>query len=1002
MNVTEVELLKAGAFDALHRGQLPEARQSYQQLLAIYQRYPFLQDAPLALHFNALLTCLGQQQTLDEADEHLRIIVGRLELLEAPTPMSRQLGERLLQLFRFPTSGLEAALVERAIRLAIAQRVSAQPLDDIQLVLDESPTPEAFTQLNPEDMLLFLFLCVRHGQQIDRLPSWLQQLHLQWLRSEPLPEEVKEQLRLYQQQRERGATIDAYRTLLELFEWACQSSPLYACEWLIGLKEFEEEEEAERLQLLPRFPYERRLYSTLSLYLKLARYFSDEGGAEKIALVLWQEIHARASELQLLTAERKSKGKGVADDSEKIALLCLYVAESLRAQGALTDAYDALASPLKIAQRNAFSEPVIGARVFAAAGDLAERRYDEMSARDHYLAALSLLSPKFLQSPGKSVSESAQQLREQGRLESLPLLVKIVCALTRLGVDRAEVQLGSLRLLTVTLRPELKPEIYAEALLYLELSACRLGDQNAAPRALEVARALQHRSGVALSLFYSILRELQQLRDDDARSPDELQRLSTVLWRYGSEARRAGGGEIQRQVALASLLIKLDNAKHNDSGDLESRLASLQKLASGGLFNRRSSALDLFLPRRQALNLEEWIETLTKTRSGQLVHRLCVILRDLDRHHIHITPRRRPAAQIQQVHRHRFQQLWCEGKTPPVELFRAYDQLLQRPDTASWRHRQISPGEFRLEYKVFDQRLITFLISAESVQVHQQDIFATNLRARVSELCALLRPGGEDHLLLREVSIELYRLLIEPFKHSISQAHRLMITPDGPLWELPFALLRDRDLYLAQRFDLALACPTGEPAFATHQYEREQPLAALISSGLLHEQVSEEFAPLLGEAGYQQLSVLKSEELLELAHEEQHTLHTVYLPGELVDGRLCAEGQALGVDEIIFALARLNSCCAMLPGPHSGEATQRFLRMLLTSVQGGLLVRRWVNEPQQSSQRGFLFDFFSRAFSATSSIGLIEALSYARRSAIESRIPPQYWACFELYLSERS
>ena len=1001
MSVSQTDTLKADALDALHRGQLPEARQFYRSLLETYQRYPYFIDALLALHFNTLLTCLNQPQHREEGQELLRELIALLASLETPTVLSRQLGERLLQLFRYPAQELAPELVEQALELARAQGAEIQPLADLPFVLDECPPPDAFTRLNPEDMVLILYLCVSRAHQIERLPRWLHGLHQRWLSSAPLGETQRTMLEEYRGYQTSGRVHDAYRVLLELFEWAQEHSPSYACEWIIGLAEFDSSPAAERLELLPRYPYERRLYYTLLLYLDLARHFNDEGSAERVSLVLWQEISALCIRLETLIQRRKEKGKGGADDAERLGLLTLYQAEALRAQGALRPAYELLLGPLRLAQRGAFNENLVGARILSVAGDLAEREGDSIRASDHYQAALGLIAPQLLRGAHRPLDEQLQQYLVRQGGERLSLLVKIICALTRLGNDHAVAQLQPLRLIIATLRPELSIKAHAEALLYLELSACRLGDTSAARRSLEAARSLQHRSGVVLSLLYSVLPDLIQVRRSEAPDPGELQRLSTLLWRYSSEARRAGGGEIQRQIALAALLIHLEGAQLVEQRELESRLVILQDMASGGPFNSKSCPLDLFLPKHQELNLEGWIEELAQARSGRIVHRLCVVLRELTRHSVYVTPHRRSASEIQQLHQERFHALWNEEGSSPEGLFRGYNQLLLRPETASWRQRQISPGEFHLEYKVFEQRLLIFLISSESIQLHQQDIVATGLRAQVSELRALLRPGGEDHLLLREVSIELYKLLIEPFRHALSQAHSVLITPDGPLWELPFALLRDRNTFLAQRFDLAIACPTAEPAFRFHNYEAEEPRAALLGGEEL-QLIAEQFAPILGEQGYQQLSMMNYRELLEHAHEGSTTIHSLYLPGNFHAGQLHSGDEKIGSEELVFALARLNTCCAALPGPHWGEETQQLLRILLTAVQGGLLVQRWLNEPRSGNAGSFLFNFFSRAFSATGPLGLIEAIGSARRAAIESRIPPQYWGQFELYLSDRS
>ena len=68
MDLRKADLLKSNALDALYRGKKPEATRAYQELIEMYELYPFMLDARLALYFNTLLAYLDRHDS-PQADQ---------------------------------------------------------------------------------------------------------------------------------------------------------------------------------------------------------------------------------------------------------------------------------------------------------------------------------------------------------------------------------------------------------------------------------------------------------------------------------------------------------------------------------------------------------------------------------------------------------------------------------------------------------------------------------------------------------------------------------------------------------------------------------------------------------------------------------------------------------------------------------------------------------------------------------------------------------------------
>jgi len=117
----------------------------------------------------------------------------------------------------------------------------------------------------------------------------------------------------------------------------------------------------------------------------------------------------------------------------------------------------------------------------------------------------------------------------------------------------------------------------------------------------------------------------------------------------------------------------------------------------------------------------------------------------------------------------------------------AIGQLLTNPATAI------------VEFVVTDQRLFTFVVSKHAGQV----VVDHHVTAIASERLAEQTLRFRDRIAARDFDVldearALYDLLIAPVARSIVGKPRLIIVPDGPLWNVPFQALRGPDGFLVE------------------------------------------------------------------------------------------------------------------------------------------------------------------------------------------------------------
>jgi CHAT domain-containing protein/tetratricopeptide (TPR) repeat protein len=135
-----------------------------------------------------------------------------------------------------------------------------------------------------------------------------------------------------------------------------------------------------------------------------------------------------------------------------------------------------------------------------------------------------------------------------------------------------------------------------------------------------------------------------------------------------------------------------------------------------------------------------------------------------------------------------------EARDPRLVGHRATPALI---DMASIRSALQSTDAAFLEYLVHDDFTTLFVIDADTVTAHRLEVSRPELTRRVAAYSAQLE---QRNLRYGNAARALYDLLLAPAEAKLRGKQVLGIVPDGPLWKLPFASLRDaKDRHLLER-----------------------------------------------------------------------------------------------------------------------------------------------------------------------------------------------------------
>jgi CHAT domain-containing protein/tetratricopeptide (TPR) repeat protein len=125
----------------------------------------------------------------------------------------------------------------------------------------------------------------------------------------------------------------------------------------------------------------------------------------------------------------------------------------------------------------------------------------------------------------------------------------------------------------------------------------------------------------------------------------------------------------------------------------------------------------------------------------------------------------------------------------------------------------LGAGEVRERVLVPDQVLLEYLVGADASYVCAIDADTLRLQRlaagapELEDLVVACRNAilGDDRVLIEATSRRLYDLLIAPIASALDPEARLLIVPDGVLFELPFAALHDGQRFLVERHAIATA-----------------------------------------------------------------------------------------------------------------------------------------------------------------------------------------------------
>jgi CHAT domain-containing protein len=156
------------------------------------------------------------------------------------------------------------------------------------------------------------------------------------------------------------------------------------------------------------------------------------------------------------------------------------------------------------------------------------------------------------------------------------------------------------------------------------------------------------------------------------------------------------------------------------------------------------------------------------------------------------------------------------------------DRLAALPDAVDVRKLQslLAPGTTIAEFELLPDSFLIFTITSNSFRIVVRPI----PRDRIRTACSTLTSARDQQRYFRDVSSELYDLLVRPLE--LSQTQKLIIVPDDALQQVPFAALYDRRAgrYLVETTTVAIA-PSA--AMLIDSARRERALSVSAASSVL-------------------------------------------------------------------------------------------------------------------------------------------------------------------------
>ena len=1030
MDIRTADGLIAEASDALARGQHPEAVELYQSLMEAYSRFSHFEDAQIAIGFNHLCAAL----TLNSEQEHLKAAQRLLNLfLEQPPAktLTCEVATRLYRLLRdadglFPQS-LQEQLMEACAPYAFELHAYAEP----RLSLEEPPPPHHLTLMRPSDAGLLSYLMVAHCPDSEELAPWLRTISLRHQMSERIRPDVEEVFAYLRDQLSHTDTdyVNAYLSLLSAFEWAVHAAPGLAFEWLVGLLGWELIESVrEGLILQLSRPIERRSLLTITLHKRHAEDLINEADGARLALHHWQEVIQLAEFLLEIYHERElERGQRNLGDVQASALVSLDLAQAYLIHGDHIQALSILSAPLKDAEREGFTDPTVAPLVFRMQGAILERMGALEDAVNAYERAGKLSKLTFFTSDPYDYSVDVLACELTQGLN--PELVEVsACAIA--DYFRAWAQLASMeqsaleslepwrmrvewiQTLLVGARELLPYDQFIRVMLYIELTLCMLDDVSAPQRALGYARALKHNDAVTLCELYLLKQSFLDLDEQ----PELLTRAILEHRRLIEEARRGGRGSIMRRVALqlVSLLCRLLELPEAQrlSGEAARLIAELDRdiehytpLIARSPINQRVGRYDLLLPECRVSEPQRAIQALIKEGRWESARLISSALRHLNHQTLYTPHRRDFAEQIHRRHQERFEHVWIHGGETLQEHLDEYQSLLQKVDSDQWVRPTQVAREARLEFKVFEEKTLAMLIPSQSGEVIGTELALSRresrgLIERYKRFNSQDSYSAEDNSQLIALLKELYQALIAPFSKEIERLHRLIISADHPLHELPFcALCTPSGTFLVEQVEVLMAEVCSDRNIPTQALESRDCLVAGSSDQVTP--VIHTLSPLQEERRFSMVQPLSVAHFRGAYQQEVAAAQLLCLRGSAREDAFVMTGEegerwVFTMRALSQSIAAFQPACVLIADPVSRRQAQPIVRTALSAAHVAVvaihrmtpLMQTWVTGLFQGVTNPYLRNSYSAS------------ITQLRRLAIRNRYSPLEWSAFEVYISD--
>jgi len=959
VDLKEIETLKAQAAEALNRNPRG-ALEHYARLEDFYQENNF-PEGLLALHFNQLLAAVedGDRRLIRNLMSQLE---QRLSDLLPKSSLAREIAARLKQLFSAPVPGVELEAMESMLQICTPWGSIEQ---DSQLSKLKLPEPKLLARLEAADLALLLSIA---AQREPEASEWrgISAVRRAFPEHRAMKPGALEDLRELLQADDLGR---AYQLLIQHMRRE-EHSPASFAMLSIAAQELEDLGLPDRLRYVPGHPEERRLFLGVEFHERLAKALAQEGGCERLAQGQWDQLQALAEIWLERVSFRRERGGGRAEDVDQEATLSVWRARALGSRGEFLAALEGLRPSLGRARRQAFSDPYLSTLLLREAADLAERE-GLPEALEMNQAVLEVAFPNGEYSV-EGMARWLDGVAEEGSPLRIAVLLDTLIAQARLG---EQTQREAREFLALA-RVHLPGEIYARLKMKLELVKAMRGDTTAALRALEAALSLSCPLGICLAHFHRALglfREPEQ-RGHAFRSLNEAVRA----------ARRAPMGAIRRAVENFSALAHFERAEGRDREQAEVHFRQAAEVAEGPSFPSGGLPLDLMLPKELSC-LEESLHLLISKGEVALAQRLGQGGRR--QRALRIDGTGRLGQDLKAQHRRWFHERWLQGDPQGLEAL--WEALPQEPAMERLQ-RTLEQGEAQLEFRLFEDWSAFFLLSPQATRIQTSNYGLRALNVEIDLLKEALQQGN-DELLSQQIEL-LEHILIRSFEAELSGIKRLYISPDGPLFHLPFALL-GKGHSLGAQFELAINQPA--PSLNISK-ESASATALMVGDGLTRRELR--LASYVGDGLFEVVEARLGADLEpEQLYESFSRARVVQLVGEIQPGPVIALSDhlpPLPLQALAEALAEGGVVCLSLNAPEDEALQAEALSILLQGLKGGIYLRRW-----QSDEAGdFLMHLLSESASAEDSLGLIEALSRVRRAAIERQVPPEEWSAYELYI----